>query len=210
MDADDPIPLSALQHWRYCPRQCALIHVEQAFAENVYTLRGQAVHARVDDPGVEVRVGLRVERALPVWSERLGLIGKADVVEFQPNGTPYPVEYKHGPRRKQARIAACDDLQLAAQALCLEEMTGKAVPEGALFYASSRRRRIVPITPALRAEVEQATVEVRALLAARKLPAPVNDERCRACSLVELCQPQALAARAAQTAARRHLFDPEA
>lgn len=210
MDADDTaIPLSALQHWRYCPRQCALIHVEQAFTENVYTLRGQAVHARVDDPGVEVHAGLRVERALPVWSERLGLIGKADVVEFQPDGTPYPVEYKHGPRRKAARIAACDDLQLAAQALCLEEMTGKAVPEGALFYASSKRRRVVPITPALHAEVEQATTEVRALLAAGRLPPPVDDERCRACSLIELCQPQALAARAAQAAARRHLFDPE-
>ena len=207
--SDDPIPLSALQHWRYCPRQCALIHVEQAFAENVYTLRGQAVHARVDEPGIEVRAGVRVERALPVWSDRLGLIGKADVVEFQPDGTPYPVEYKHGPRRKAARIAACDDLQLAAQALCLEEMTGKAVPDGALFYASSKRRRVVPITPALHAEVEQATTEVRALLAAGRLPPPVDDERCRACSLIELCQPQALAARAAQAAARRHLFDPE-
>lgn len=210
MDADDTaVPLSALQHWRYCPRQCALIHVEQAFAENVYTLRGQAVHARVDEPSFETRAGIRTERALPVWSDRLGLIGKADVVEFLPDGTPYPVEYKHGPRRKSPRIAACDDLQLAAQAMCLEEMTGKAVPEGALFYASSKRRRVVPITPDLRTNVEMAVAEVRALLAAGTLPPPVNDERCRACSLVELCQPQALAARAAQAAARRHLFDPE-
>jgi CRISPR-associated exonuclease Cas4 len=207
--SDDPIPLSALQHWRYCPRQCALIHIEQVFAENVYTQRGQAGHSRVDEPGVEVRAGLRGERALLSWSERLGLIGKADVVEFQSDGTPYPVEYKHGPRRKLANIAACDALQLAAQALCLEEMIGKTVPEGALFYASSKRRRVVTITPALRAEVEQATGKVRALLAAGTLPPPVNDERCRACSLVELCQPQALAARTAQAAARRHLFDPE-
>ncbi len=207
--ADEPVQIAALQHWRYCPRQCALIHIEQAFAENLYTLRGQAVHARVDEPGVEVRAGLRVERALPVWSERLGLTGKADVVEFQPDGTPYPVEYKHGPRRKSPHIAACDDIQLAAQAVCLEEMTGKAVPEGALFYASSKRRRVVPITPALRAEVEGATAEVRALLAAGNVPPPVDDERCRACSLAELCQPHALAATGMQADARRHLFDPD-
>ena len=206
---DAAIPLSALQHWCYCPRQCALIHVGQAFAGNVFTLRGQAVHKRGDEPGVEMRAGLRIERALPIWSERLGLIGKADVVEFEPDGTPYPVEYKHGTRRKAGFIAACDELQLAAQAMCLEQMTGRPVSEGALFYASSKRRRIVGITPALRAQVEQAVAGVRALLAAGKLPPPVNDDRCRACSLVELCQPQALAAHDAQMNLRRHLFDPE-
>ena len=206
-DDDAAIPLSALQHWCYCPRQCALIHVEQAFAENVFTLRGQAVHKRVDEPGVEVRAGLRIERALPIWSERLGLIGKADVVEFEPDGTPYPVEYKHGTRRKAGFIAACDELQLAAQALCLEEMTGRPLAEGALFYASSKRRRIVAITPALRAQVEQAVAGVRALIAAGRLPPPVNDERCRACSLVDLCQPQAIAAHEAQADLCRHLFD---
>ena len=206
---DAPIPLSALQHWCYCSRQCALIHIEQAFAENLFTLRGQAVHKRVDEPGVEVRAGLRIERALPVWSERLGLIGKADVVEFEPDGTPYPVEYKHGTRRKAGFIAACDELQLAAQALCLEEMIGRHVAEGALFYASSKRRRIVAITPALRAGVEQAVAGVRTLLTEGRLPPPVNGERCRACSLVDLCQPQALAAHDAQIELRRHLFDPE-
>ena len=104
--SDDPLPLSALQHWAYCPRQCALIHVEQAFDENLHTLRGRAVHATVDHPGFETRAGVRAVRALPLWSERLGLIGKADVVEFDAKGTPYPVEYKHGPRRKSPRIAA--------------------------------------------------------------------------------------------------------
>lgn len=206
-DDETAIAISALQHWCFCPRQCALIHVEQAFAENVFTLRGQAVHKRVDEPGVEVRAGLRIERALPIWSERLGLIGKADVVEFEPDGTPYPVEYKHGTRRKAGFIAACDELQLAAQALCLEEMTGRPLAEGALFYASSKRRRIVAITPALRAQVEQAVAGVRALIAAGRLPPPVNDERCRACSLVDLCQPQAIAAHEAQADLCRHLFD---
>jgi CRISPR-associated exonuclease Cas4 len=141
----DPIALSALQHWCYCPRQCALIHVEQVFEENLFTQRGQALHKRVDDPGCEVRDGLRVERALPLFCDRLGLVGKADVVEFLPDGAPYPVEYKHGSRNKRADIAACDDIQLAAQALCLEEMFGRAVPEGALYYATSRRRRIVAV-----------------------------------------------------------------
>lgn len=152
----DPIPLSALQHWCYCPRQCALIHIEQVFAENIYTQRGQALHKRVDDPGFEVRDGLRVERALPLFCDSLGLVGKADVVEFLPDGTPYPVEYKHGSRHKRADIAACDDVQLAAQALCLEEMFGRAVPEGALYYASSRRRRIVAVDRELRARTQEA------------------------------------------------------
>jgi CRISPR-associated exonuclease Cas4 len=151
MDEPDPLPLSALQHWAYCPRQCGLIHLEQAFDDNLHTQRGQAVHAQVDQPGVQLRQGLRVERALPVWHDALGLIGKADVVEFERDGTPYPVEYKHGSRHKAADIAACDDLQLAAQAMCLESMTGRAVNEGALYYASSRRRRVVPMCAAARA-----------------------------------------------------------
>ena len=102
----DPITLSALQHWCYCPRQCALIHVEQVFAENLFTLRGQALHKRVDDPGFEVRDGLRVERALPLFCDRLGLVGKADIVEFSPDGTPYPVEYRHFVLRK-CLLARC-------------------------------------------------------------------------------------------------------
>ena len=207
MDAPDPIPVSALQHWCYCPRQCALIHVEQVFEENLFTQRGQALHKRVDDPGFEWRDGLRVERALPLFCDRLGLIGKADVVEFLPDGTPYPVEYKHGSRHKRADIAACDDLQLAAQALCLEEMFGKPVPEGALYYASSRRRRTVAVDAALRAKAGQAVDAVRRLLAASVLPRPLNNERCRACSLRDLCQPAALAPTPEQAAARPSLFE---
>jgi CRISPR-associated exonuclease Cas4 len=189
----DPIPLSALQHWAYCPRQCGLIHLEQAFDDNLHTLRGQAVHRQVDDPGFEFRHGLRVERALPVWNDALGLIGKADVVEFEPDGTPYPVEYKHGSRHKAADIAACDDIQLAAQALCLEEMTGRTVTEGALYYASSRRRRVVAIDDALRQRVRQIRDEVADMLTAGVLPPPTQDtRRCKGCSLRERCQPEAL------------------
>ena len=209
MDDSVVVPLSALQHWCYCPRQCALIHVEQVFADNLHTLRGQAVHKQVDQPGVETRAGLRVERALSVWSDGLGLIGKADIVEFEADGTPYPVEYKHGSRSKAAWIAACDDLQLAAQALCLEEMIGKPVPAGALYYATSRRRREVRVTPALCERVAQATAAVRELIEAGAVPRAVNDSRCKNCSLIELCQP-ALRDTGAASSARARLFDADA
>ena len=212
MDEPEKIPLSALQHWHYCPRQCGLIHLEQVFDENVHTLRGQAVHAKVDKPGVETAKGLRVERALPLWHDALGLVGKADVVEFSASGVPYPVEYKHGSRHKAADIAACDDIQLAAQAMCLEAMTGHAVTEGAIFYATSKRRRVVPITPQLRAQVEQTARAIRQMFATATLPPVLDPEqaakRCKACSLIERCQPQA--ARADFSAARSALFDPDA
>lgn len=207
-DAADPLPLSALQHWAYCPRQCGLIHLEQAFDDNLQTLRGQAVHAQVDRPGFELRRGLRVERALPLFCDRLGLIGKADTVEFEPDGTPYPVEYKHGSRHKAADIAACDDLQLAAQALCLEEMTGRTVTEGAIYYASSKRRRPVPVDAGLRARVAESVAAIRAMLASARLPAPtVDSRRCTGCSLRDRCQPEALARLVAGAAAG--LFNPD-
>ena len=188
----EPIAISALQHWCYCPRQCGLIHLEQVFQENIFTQRGQTLHKRVDDPGVEVRDGLRVERALPLFSDRLGLVGKADVVEMLPDGTPYPVEYKHGSRHKRADIAFCDDIQLTAQVLCLEEMTGRPVPEAALYYATSRRRREVSITPELRTAVETTLSAIRTMLETGILPPPRNDDHCRACSLRDICQPEAL------------------
>jgi CRISPR-associated exonuclease Cas4 len=212
MEAPEQIPLSALQHWHYCPRQCGLIHLEQVFDENIYTLRGQAVHAKVDQPGVETAKGVRVERALPLWHDALGLVGKSDVVEFLAGGVPYPVEYKHGSRNKATAIAACDDIQLTAQAMCLQAMTGKAVNEGALYYATSKRRRVVPITEQLRAEVAQTADAIRHMLASGELPPPLQGEqaalRCKACSLQERCQPQAT--HAGVLAARAALFDPDA
>ena len=209
MDEPDPIPLSALQHWAYCPRQCGLIHLEQAFDDNLHTQRGQAVHALVDQPGMELRKGLRIERALPVWHEALGLIGKADVVEFDPDGTPYPVEYKHGSRHKAADIAACDDLQLAAQALCLEGMTGRPVKAGAIYYATSRRRRPVDIDDELRTQVATTLTAIRQMLASQTLPMPTTDvRRCKGCSLRDRCQPEALA-RLHRASTEHSLFDPE-
>ena len=208
----EQVALSALQHWHYCPRQCGLIHLEQVFDDNVHTLRGQAVHAKVDQPGIETAKGVRVERALPLWHDELGLVGKSDVVEFLAGGVPYPVEYKHGSRNKAADIAACDDLQLAAQGMCLQAMTGKTVNEGALYYATSKRRRVVPITAQLRTEVAQTADAIRQMLASGELPPPLVAEqaakRCKACSLQERCQPQAT--HAGLNAARAALFDPDA
>ena len=208
------IPLSALQHWTYCPRQCGLIHLEQVFDDNVHTLRGNAVHARTDQPGMELTQDLRIERALPLWHDELGLIGKSDVVEFNRySGAPYPVEYKHGLRSKAAEIAACDDLQLAAQALCLEHMTDQPVPEGALYYASSKRRRIVPITPELRAQVVATTAAVRAMLIGGVLPPPLRagaaSHHCKGCSLFDRCQPEE-GHNLHWRQQRQRLFDPEA
>jgi len=203
----EPLALSALEHWSYCPRQCCLIHAEQAFEENVHTLRGQAVHARTDEAGVEAGYdGRRIARAVPLWCDRLGLVGKSDVVEFLPDGTPYPVEYKHGKKREKLH----DDIQLAAQALRLEEMTGKPAPLGAIYHATSHRRREVAITPALRQAVETCIAEVRTAMAAPTLPAPVNDKRCRECSLIDLCQPAPLAERQKLHALAARLFDPDA
>lgn len=203
---DDPLPLSALEHWSYCPRQCCLIHAEQAFEENVHTLRGRAVHERVDEVGSEAGFdGRRIARALPLWCDRLRLVGKADVVEFLADGTPYPVEYKHGKKRPHPH----DDLQLAAQALCLEEMTGRAVPLGAIYHASSRQRREVAITPELRQAVVAASADIRAALAAPALPPPVNDARCRNCSLIDICQPAVLGGKDRRARLTATLFEPD-
>ncbi|NJL02615.1 MAG: CRISPR-associated protein Cas4 [Spirulinaceae cyanobacterium SM2_1_0] len=182
----DFVMLSALQHYVFCPRQCALIHLEQTFAENLYTLRGRRVHERVDRPEYEVlETGLRVERALPLRSERYRLYGVADAVEFDETGTPYPIEYKSG--RKRSRLA--DEVQLCAQALCLEEMLNCTIPAGAIFHQASRRRREVVFSDALRAQVIAAAEGVRQLLAVDRLPAAVSDKRCQDCSLIDACLP---------------------
>lgn len=201
MSDDGLVMISALEHYSYCPRQCALIHQEQTFDENLYTLRGRAVHRQVDEPEHMVEEGVRVERALSLWSAALGLTGRADVVEFH-GATPYPVEYKHGPRRQKEH----NDLQLCAQALCLEEMTGQNVPQGAIFHHSSRRRRVVRFTPALREKVAQTVIAIRRTLAASTLPAAVNDARCTHCSLQDSCLPSVVAGKAMQHDVRETLF----
>jgi CRISPR-associated exonuclease Cas4 len=200
-DDADLVMISALQHFSYCPRQCGLIHLDQAWDENLYTLRGRRVHEAVDVPGGETNHGVRTERGLPLWSDRLGLVGKADVVEFR-DGLPTPVEYKHGPRR----MSKHDELQLAAQALCLEEMFGVEVRRGAVYHHSSRRRREVAIVPALRSAVAEATEQVRRMIRSGRLPPAVNDARCPNCSLRESCLPAVTEGPARASRASRSLF----
>lgn len=182
------VPISALEHYSYCPRQAALIHIEAVWDENLYTLRGRFVHEQADEPGEERREGLHVERSLPLWSRRLGLVGRADIVEFH-GSTPYPVDYKHGPSRKHEH----DDLQLCAQAVCLEEMTGEPVPRGAIFHAISQHRREVEFDEGLRQRLQEAVAKLRESLPQTTLPEAPNDARCRNCSLHSSCLPQAVA-----------------
>ena len=200
-DPSEAIPISALQHWSYCQRQCGLIHLEQTFDENIYTLRGRFAHTRIDQPGNESRRGARLERALPLWSRRLGLIGKADVVEFV-DDVPYPVEYKVGNRRPGGH----DDLQLCAQALCLEEMLNVAVPRGAIYYHASRRRQEIQFDVPLRTRVEEAIAGIRVMFQTGALPPAPNDARCPKCSLIDSCLPAAVGARAASRSYQSRLF----
>jgi CRISPR-associated exonuclease Cas4 len=184
------IPLSALEHYAYCPRQCALIHVEQAWEENLYTMRGKDVHEHVHDDSSHELAGVRLERSLPIWNCRLHLIGKADLVEFR-GDIPCPVEYKSGHRRR----GAPETIQLCGQALCLEEMFGVAVEKGMLYWHASRERREVLFSPAMRASVKDTAASVREMMDKRLVPPPVNDKRCDDCSLKESCMPSVIAER---------------
>ena len=200
-EAKEPerIMISALEHYSYCPRQCALIHLEHLFDENIYTLRGRLAHERVDTLATRQEEDMRIERAFPLWSRRLGLIGRADVVEFH-GQTPYPVEYKLGKRREWRYEA----LQVCAQGMCLEEMFGLPVSCGAIYYCSSRTRREVSFDATLRSAVEEATTAVRAMLRGIARPPAVDDQRCEKCSLLESCLPGVVI-----RPRRLHIFEAE-
>lgn len=184
---DELVPISALQHMIYCPRRCALIHIERQWAENRFTAEGHLLHQRADAGGRENQRGVRIARSVSVRSLQLGVSGIADVVEVRDDGSVYPVEYKRG-RPKGHRA---DQVQLCAQALCLEEMLGRPVPEGALFYGRSRRRHVVAFDSDLRTLTERVAADVRALLGSGRTPRPEYDAgKCEACSLKDLCQPR--------------------
>ncbi len=185
---DDYVMLSALQHFVYCPRQFALIHLEQVWQENIYTLRGLRVHERVDTPSHELIEGVWVVRSLSLVSHQHQLRGIADVVEFLADGTPYPVEYKAGARKAKE----ADAVQLCAQAMCLEEMFNRPVDEGALFYSKSKRRQGVQFDRALRSLVTDTVRQIQDLWVTQKMPVPVADARCDDCSLLEACMPKSV------------------
>jgi len=201
MDDQEPIMISALNHYLYCPRRCALVHIEQIWSENLYTMRGNDVHENVHDESSHEISGIEYERALPIWSRRLNLTGKADLVEFH-EGIPYPVEYKSG-RHKEFEN---DFTQLCAQALCLEEMFGVPVDKGALYWHGSRERRDIIFTDAIRRQVEEVALKVIEMLEKRIIPPPVNDKRCEGCSLRNVCLPSVVADKGRSRRAARELY----
>lgn len=192
-ELDDPIAISALQHAVYCLRQAALIHIERVWAENRFTAEGRVLHEVAHEADTRKSRGVRRVSALPLSCRRLNIAGVADVVEFRPGPdgeVAFPIEYKRG----KPKLHRADEVQLCAQALCLEEMTGRTVPEGALFYGETRRRAAVPFDPDLRRLTEDTARAFGALLAEGCTPPPVwKATRCRACSLIELCRPKAMA-----------------
>ena len=184
---DTLVPISALQHMLYCPRQCALIHVQRQWAENRFTAEGRVLHERTDTGKSERRSGTRIGRNVALRSDELGVVGYADVVEMHERTHPYPVEYKRG-RPKKHRA---DEVQLCAQAMCLEEMLSTTVPEGALFYGQNRRRRTVTFDETLRALTQRTASEVREMINDGRTPDPeYSPRKCGACSLEQTCQPK--------------------
>ncbi len=203
---DDYLPISALNDLLFCERRCAMHRVEQVWVENRFTLEGTAAHRKVHgEPSSEELGGDRRTRGLRLRSERLRLAGIADLVEFHGAGgrqTPYPVEYKRGRRRRWDN----DDVQLCAQALCLEEMLNVKVPAGAVFHLKSRRRREILFDGALRVRTETAARRLHELFESGETPPPVVKARCRGCSLFDLCMPQMLAERKRAAGYQRGLF----
>lgn len=189
---DQLIPISALQHYLYCPRQCALIHVERAWAENRFTAEGRVLHERAHDGPDESRHGVRITRGMPVRSTAIGLVGQCDVVEFHENEKVVPIEYKRG----KPKAHRADEVQLCAQALCLEEM--RKLPDGSiatgdLYYGKTRRRKAVPLDDGLRDLTKKIASEVHRMIVERTTPqAEYEPKRCDSCSLIDLCAPKAL------------------
>lgn len=200
-DENDLLPLSALQHLVFCQRRCALVHMENVWAENAFTIQGEHMHQKVHEDGdrTESRGDIRISRGLPLRSLRLGLSGVVDVVEFhhvEGGGArfenvrglwrPFPVEYKRGRPTKDR----CYEVQVCAQAICLEEMLGVDIPEGALFYGATHHRFDVSFDAALRAETELAALKLHEFIRSGKVPPAVREPKCDRCSLVEICMPQ--------------------
>jgi CRISPR-associated exonuclease Cas4 len=208
---DDLLQLSALQHYIFCPRQCALIHIEQQWVENRLTAEGRIMHERVHSEGKESRGETRVVFGVALRSMKLGVVGKADVVEFHITDAkkinifdaalaaehrkgksyywvPFPVEYKRGKPKQDSS----DKVQLCAQAICLEELTGLEVPAGALFYGKKRKRQPVSFDQNLRWETETTARQLHELIASGRTPLPVYSKKCESCSFIDVCLPEAI------------------
>lgn len=201
-DEDDFLPISALQHLMFCPRQCGLIHLEGIWTENRLTAEGRILHEQVHESATNARPGIRIARSLRLHSFRLGLSGQADVVEFyrlRPDKIggiqlarvsgrwqPLPVEYKRG----RPKPDHCDIIQLCAQAMCLEEMLQTSIENGAIHYGRPRRRQEVDVTDDLRRETAELAAHLHDMIKGGRTPAAVYGKKCRACSLVADCLPK--------------------
>lgn len=190
---DDFLQLSALQHFVFCPRQCALSYIEQVWEENLLTAEGGIMHKRCHEEESQTRNGVRIERGLRLFSRRLGLVGMADVVEFSKprageKAVPFPVEYKHG----KPKTNNCDKIQLCGQAICLEEMMDISVPCGAIFYGKTRHRIDVVFDAALRQETEDASNRLHEFIRLGVTPKPEYSKKCESCSLIAICMPKVL------------------
>jgi CRISPR-associated exonuclease Cas4 len=197
--SDELLPLSGIQHFVFCRRQWALIHIERQWQENVLTVEGKLLHKRADDPFfTETRQGVIIARSVPIASYRLGLVGVCDVVEFtaSPDGVklpgreglyqPAPVEYKRGHEKRDP----CDEAQLCAQAICLEEMLSVVIPAGYLYYGETRRRVEVELTSDLRGLVQRMAEEMHAYFQRGYTPRVRTSKACRSCSLADICLPE--------------------
>jgi len=197
----DLLPISALQHLEYCERQCALIHIERLWEDNRFTAEGTILHERADSEERENRKNIRIARGLKIRSMRLGICGQADVVEFhrvtdtenainlpdaQGKWKPYPIEYKRG----KPKTNRCDEVQLCAQALSIEEMLGVAINEGALYYCTPKRRTVIEFNADLRSETEATIGRLHELIRSRQTPKAVYGDKCKQCSLKDICLPQ--------------------
>src|SRR3989304_5341339 len=189
-DEEDLTPISALNQYLYCPRRCALIHIEQLWSENLFPAEGRIMHDKADSNKFESRGNVRIDYSVPLRSLRLGLVGKADVVEFRNHGDmwiPFPVEYKRG----KPKMDDCDKVQLCAQAICLEEMLNIEIREGALFYGQTRRREDVVFDKTLRMETEDTAKKVHELIESGITPRAEYSKKCKLCSLLNICLPKA-------------------
>lgn len=188
---DEFIMISSLQHFLFCPRQCGIIHIDHFWSDNILTTLGELMHTRVDTPGTRHYADCKVEYAVPLRSIRLGLSGVADIVEFHKNARktfdPVPVEYKHG----KPKADHSDEVQLCAQALCLEEMMNCSIPCGVLFYGEEKLRHDIPFTSELRSLAIQTIHNVHQLIQSGTIPAPVyRSHVCESCSVFDYCRPK--------------------
>ena len=182
---DQLLPISALVHLIFCERRCALVHIEQLWAENVFTVEGNQLHEKAHDGKSETAGKTRIARSLWLKSDQLGLIGQADIVEFHDNGQVVPVEYKRGKPKKDDS----DRVQICAQAMCLEEMKNVSIQTAYLFYGKQQKRTKVTIDEALRETTRSKIKRLRQMIEQRETPVAKRMPKCDKCSLIELCMP---------------------